>query len=135
MQNQVPEKEINQWNLRGFLIQLSNDKYHWAKFRDLEGHEVFTGDAVVIRETIVMSSWKVRDGNDKVEDPAKMLATLPHWDRTKYYIKIVDFGNSGLCDCKTGDEIQDEKILDTIIPTLKDMGITRSTGVLVRKIN
>ena len=100
---------MQQWYLYGFVIQLAEDKYTWTQFRNIgERMKDFSGSAEIIDKTIVMNLYKIREEwND--EDPDKVIATLPKWDKTKYFI-VEDDGGIRLMDCVTGALVNYRKI-------------------------
>jgi hypothetical protein len=67
-----------------------------------------------------MSPWKCDQESDLTTDEElkECMSALPVWDKSKYYIKMGDIGDSGLMDCKTGEPVTDEKILNEIMPKL-----------------
>jgi len=130
MENGV-ETEVKSWNLHGYEIQEGHGGYLWRTYVWQEpregGHpfkpfmECFMGRTWIEEDTLIMSPWKVGDDAPEQlqshEAVSKHLASLPAWDKTKYYVKICDIGMSGLMDCRTNEPTPDE-IADVIMPKL-----------------
>jgi hypothetical protein len=125
-------EQEQQWNLHGYIIGKSKnaDRYYWATYNewidrgDCKGicWSVMTGKAWLDEsaDTISLSPWKCEENSDlnTQDDVDKFMGSLPLWEKTKYWQKGTDFSSSGLMDCKTGELITDDKILDIIMPKL-----------------
>jgi len=124
-------KEEQRWNLQGYVLE-GDGSSGWRNFVwwDCEGREdmeVFWGHTWIEHDTIIMGPWKVgdypRDGEPQTEEELdSYMKPLPRWDKTRYYVKMVDIGMSGLMDCQTGEPAPDE-VAERIMPKL---GFTRS---------
>lgn len=83
-------------------------------------------------DVLLMSAWKVgiRSGWKSLDEYRKWHDNLPLWDRTTYFLKMVDsfprlpgsISHTGLTDCRTLKPAPDE-IAERIMPKL---GFTRS---------
>ena len=115
---ELENKKINKWNLHGYVIELLADgSYSWTAFTHWDdGDDPFMGITVSKgkctfdsgKDCILVMNRNFEDSLYDGEDPDKILAALPVWDKTKYWAKENDFGsNNGLQlrDTKTGEQI------------------------------
>ena len=128
MENKV-ETQVKTWQLVGcYEIQEGDGDYSWGMYveegkrgKDPKPMSVFMGRAWIQEDTLIMTSWKVADyAPDELQTPEAVpehLKSLPKWDKTKYFVKLADFGMSGLMVCKTGGEAPAE-VADVIMPLL-----------------
>ena len=128
-------KEYQSWKLGGYEVEWDGEGLGWVMYMlwpdgpDEESPmsmSVFWGRAWIEHDTLLMTSWKVHDDAPEDlqtdEEVDKYMASLPVWDKTKYFIKLADIGMSGLIDCQTMKPVPEE-IADKIMPKL---GFTRS---------
>ena len=116
------KNEINQWNLHGILINLMpSGDYSWADFFPSENKtvdNVWVGICTIKNDTLIIGQGDEGCGHFEKEDIDKELAK-PHWDRSKYFLDLGSCGRRGcLRDCKTGEPINDDAILETVASAL-----------------
>jgi hypothetical protein len=126
--DRVKEPQEQRYNLQGFEVGRTNDgRYHWGLYITWKGidngkdaRSYMSGKAWLEHDTFTMSPWKCDQESDFTNDvdEAKYMSSLPVWDKSKYYLKMGDVGDSGLRDCKTGGLVTDEKILNDLMPKL-----------------
>lgn len=75
-------------------------------------------------DVLLMSAWKVREKAEwkSLDEFNKWRDSLPMWDKTIYFVKMVDMGGTCLMDCKTLQPAPVE-VVERIMPKL---GFTRS---------
>ena len=73
---------------------------------------------------LLMSTWKICDKAEwkTLDEYSKWRDSLPVWDKTPYFVKMVDMGGTRLMDCKTLQPASKEEE-ERIMPKL---GFTRS---------
>ena len=66
-----------------------------------------------------MSTWKVCDKAEwkTLDEYAKWRDSLPVWDKTPYFVKMVDMGGTKLMNCQTLQPAPDE-VAERIMPKL-----------------
>jgi len=129
MENRV-KKECQSYKLGDYVVECDCGDLGWLMYfwwpdePDEEspmGMTVFWGRALIEHDTLIMTSWKIHDNAPKdlqtEEAVDNYIASLPVWDKTKYFIKLADFGMSGLIDCQTMQPASVE-IADEIMPKL-----------------
>jgi len=77
---------------------------------------VFAGWALVRGDVLLMSPWKICDKAEwqTLDEFRKWRDSLPMWDKTTYFVKMVDMGGTKLMDCKTllpASEEEQERIM------------------------
>jgi hypothetical protein len=125
-------EQWRQWRLREYLIggKGDSDRLHWGMWAYVHSEDIldwFTGHAWIVGEVLLLSSWKCCGGAEEknLDEVEKVLNSLPNWDRTPYYLKMADIGNSGIRDCKT-DELVSDEIQNRLMPQL---GFHKATEV------
>jgi hypothetical protein len=96
----------------GYLVEATDNGYLWVKWLMHSEFSMMIGDAHMENGVLVLGTYKVHDDPPKETDsPQKVreyLASLPVWDKAKYYIKFMDVGPSYFQDCKNGEEVGGE---------------------------
>jgi hypothetical protein len=111
----LENKKFNKWNLHSYVIELLSDgSYSWTAFTHWDdGDDPFMGITVSKgkctidsgKDCILLMHDNVEDSLYEGEDPDKILAAFPVWDKTKYWINDNGFGGRNvLRDTKTNDE-------------------------------
>lgn len=121
---------MEQYQLGPFVIQKNKnaDEYTWARFYGYEWEGERQLDRLLGRgfvetdlDVLVLTSWKVRDDGHKdfesYADAEAYVKSLPNWDKTKYFLKMDDFGSAFLQNCDTGEFATKEEH-ELIMPNL-----------------
>lgn len=102
--------------LLSYVIFEYKDNYGWAYWMDIDNgpsgkFSLILGDAYIIGEALVMTSWKTRtDSNESSwEEVEKVLSKYQKWDKTKYFVKLVDFSSSMVRICENGEFASEEE--------------------------
>jgi len=115
------KEDVKEYNLLNTWLVLSSEhENNWMNVREIENEiHTFLGKARIKNDVLILSSWKSHGAISKtIEDWEKYLREFPPWNQTKYFIKIADFGNSGIRFCKDGKKVK-EKIAKSILESLR----------------
>lgn len=101
------------YKLGHFVIIYYHGEIDWEYCLEEPGVELSQvgGEAWVKNcDLLVMSPWKARVKSEweSLDEYNKWRDSLPIWDKTPYFIKMADIGNSGFRDCRTGELVPDE---------------------------
>lgn len=101
------------WRLGGYVIEEGEGgELRWGTYVDEGecGWSVFSGYAMVKLDTLIISSWKVASSLEQSwEETERWYESLPEWDKTNYFVKMVDMGGISLMDCKTLQRASEEE--------------------------
>lgn len=109
--------KIESFNLAN-IYKISRDKESgvigWLKCWDVEGDEglhTLQGKVRMENDVLILSAWKNHSGVDATDENWKQhLKSLPTWNETKYFVKIVDFSeDTGLRYCRNGKDVDEEE--------------------------
>ena len=105
------------YSLYGFLIIESERGLHWIQHVG-DWHEngqmiYVTGIAYILKDYDVLligrAKAMIADRDlSTFEEVEKYLASMPKWNKTRYYVKIADIELSSLIECRTGKVICSE---------------------------
>lgn len=89
------------------------------KFKDEKGLSKISGRTWIKHDVLILSTYKVLDWQKgTLKNWKEHLKSLPIWDKTKFFIKMVDVGGSPLVYCDTG-KIVKGKLAKEIISKLE----------------
>lgn len=102
------------YRLGNYLVREEGDSIRWGTWADLDGRglDSFSGGGRVVaqKNLLVLSTWKVRSESSFADREAleRALEGLPRWSKTRYYVKLVDFGEVPVMVCKTNTPAPDK---------------------------
>ncbi len=98
-------KVINRYHLDGFMLErYGNDSLRWVTWLDLsdEGLIVLAGPCVIHAETDVIElgpcKMRVAAEERSMDEVQQLLASLPQWRETRWYVKHDDGGQLSTSD-------------------------------------
>lgn len=117
--------EKQQYQLGGYVIQEEEDQsLYWGSwledYPEAGKQSRYQGKAWLFNDcdTLLLSCWKVMGLEEESKEAIqRYLESLPIWNKTKYFIKMADFGHSPLLDCQTLEPVPDD-VADAIMPKL-----------------
>jgi hypothetical protein len=124
------------YSLYGFIINESERGLHWVQHVG-DWHETgqmmyVTGIAYILKDYDVLligraKAMKAEKEMDTFEEVEKYLASMPKWNKTRYYVKIADIELSSLIECRTGKVVYSE-INEEILQKLRMIEKDRSSN-------
>jgi hypothetical protein len=115
------------YSLYGFIIVERENYLGWIQhvgdFNETGEMMYLTGRAYIHMkyDVLLLGKSKTLEVDKKFktfDEVEEHLASLPKWDKTKYYVKLADLGLYSLLECKTGKAVYSEinqEILHSLI--------------------
>ena len=106
------------YSLHGFIIVEAENCLVWIQhvgdFHDTGEMMYLAGRAYVhpTYDVILLGGSKTLKKDTKLrtfEEVERHLASLPKWNKTKYYVKLADLQLYALLDCETGEPVYSER--------------------------
>lgn len=108
------------WRLGPYVIEDSNKGLAWGTWH--EDNKILyriVGRGWIQKGVLILSHWKVRETEKySAEEIEKDIKKFPKWNKTKYFIEMMDIGPTHLRSCKTLKIITPERVVNKIIHKL-----------------